>query len=136
MLDGDGHLWGGCSTSGAAGKLPGRVGDSPILGSGLYVEEGVGAAGATGLGENVMRHAAATRIVDRMGDGLHPQAACEEVLHQIAARDPRGYDLSICFIALDAQGRVGAAASSQRFPHAVGTAEHSEVRSVRNVTPR
>lgn len=120
-LDADGNISGGCSTSGAAGKLPGRVGDSPILGSGLYVDNAVGAAGATGLGENVMRYCASVRIVELMRQGLHPKDACEAVIHQIAAVDPQGYDLKINFIALDKQGRVGAASSSRKFPHAVTT---------------
>lgn len=135
-LDANGDLYGGCSTSGAGGKLPGRVGDSPILGAGLYLDNEVGAAGATGLGENVMRHCASMAIVELMRAGLHPQAACEEVLHRMAARDPAGYELSICFIALDKQGRVGAAASNQRFPYAVTTPALSEVRHVEAVERR
>ncbi|MFT6108140.1 MAG: isoaspartyl peptidase/L-asparaginase-like protein (Ntn-hydrolase superfamily) [Planctomycetota bacterium] len=136
VLDVDGNLFGGCSTSGAGGKLPGRVGDSPILGSGLYVENGVGAAGATGIGENVMRYAASAMVVEFMRQGMDPQTACEEMIHRIAEHDPRGYDLSICFIALDVQGRVGAAASNSRFPFAVGTPEGSDIRNVPAVTPR
>lgn len=135
-LDENGDLAGGCSTSGAGGKLPGRVGDSPILGAALYVDNEVGAAGATGVGENVMRHCASMAIVELMRGGMHPQAACEEVLHRIARRDPLGYELSICFIALDKLGRVGAAASSQPFPYAVTTPESSEVLSVGPVERR
>ena len=129
-LDANGDIAGGCSTSGAGGKLPGRVGDSPILGAGLYVDNEVGAAGATGLGENMMRHCASVMIVEMMRQGMHPQAACEEVIHRMAARDPKGYELSACFIALDKHGRVGAAASSQVFPYAVGTREGSVMRKV------
>ena len=127
---------GGCSTSGAGGKLPGRVGDSPILGAALYVDDEVGAAGATGLGENVMRHCASYLVVELMREGMHPQAACEEAVHRIAAKDPRGYDLSVSFIALDKQGRYGAASSSQRFPYAVATSAGNEVLRVEKVTPR
>ncbi|MCP3919786.1 MAG: N(4)-(beta-N-acetylglucosaminyl)-L-asparaginase [bacterium] len=130
VLDANGDIFGGCSTSGAGGKLPGRVGDSPILGSGLYVDNAVGAAGATGLGENVMRHCATVRIVELMGQGMHPQAACEEVIHRIASLDPLGYDLDVCFIALDKSGRFGAAASNQNFPFAVGTLAASEMQTV------
>ena len=135
-LDAKGDLYGGCSTSGAGGKLPGRVGDSPILGAGLYLDNEVGAAGATGLGENVMRHCASAAIVELMRTGMHPQAACEEVMHRIAASDGLGYDLSICFIALDRQGRTGAASSGQRFPYAVTTPTASELRHVEQVTRR
>ena len=135
LLDAIGDLAGGCSTSGAGGKLPGRVGDSPILGGGLYVDNEVGAAGATGIGENVMRYCATFWIVECMRQGLHPQQACEEVLHRIARLDPRGYQLDICFIALDKQGRSGAAASNSRFPYAVTTATRSEVLHVDRVAP-
>ena len=136
LRDADGHLAGGCSTSGAGGKLPGRVGDSPILGAGLYVDDEVGAAGATGIGENVMRYSATCLIVERMRAGLSPQQACEEVVHHIARLDPRGYRLDICFIAVDKYGRVGAAASNQTFPFAVTTRDGSRVVEVVAVTPR
>lgn len=136
VRDKDGHLAGGCSTSGAGGKLPGRVGDSPILGSGLYVDEEVGAAGATGIGENVMRYCGTFLIVEFMRQGMTPQAACEEAVHRIARLDPRGYKLDICFVALDKTGRYGAAASNQKFPFAVATNGKSKVLTVEQVTPR
>lgn len=136
VLHADGSIAGGCSTSGAGGKLPGRVGDSPILGSGLFVDGEVGAAGATGIGENVMRYCATFQIVELMRSGMHPQVACEEVVHRIAAADPRGYQLDVCFIALDKVGRFGAAASNQTFPFAVATADGTQIQSVRAVVPR
>ena len=136
VLGPSGDIAGGCSTSGMAGKLPGRVGDSPILGSGLYVDNEVGAAGATGVGENIMRHCASRMIVERMRQGMHPQAACEAVLHEMAKNDPRGYALDACFIALDKQGRFGAAASNQVFPFAVAMPGSSEVRRVDAVVRR
>ncbi|MBK8975730.1 MAG: N(4)-(beta-N-acetylglucosaminyl)-L-asparaginase [Planctomycetes bacterium] len=136
VLDADGDVAGGCSTSGAGGKLPGRVGDSPILGAGLYVDNEVGAAGATGLGENIMRYCATFWIVELMRQGLHPQAACEEVIHRMARLDPRGYRLDACFIALDKAGRFGAAASNQRFPFAVATTASSDLLHVEPVAPR
>src|SRR5260221_2023627 len=91
----DGTIAGGCSTSGLAGKLPGRVGDSPILGSGLYVDNDIGAAGATGIGENVMRYCGSFMVVEYMRQGLHPQKACQETIRRIARQDPKGMDLSI-----------------------------------------
>jgi isoaspartyl peptidase/L-asparaginase-like protein (Ntn-hydrolase superfamily) len=135
-LDAAGNLCGGCSTSGAGGKTPGRVGDSPILGAGLFVDNEVGAAGATGLGENIMRHCASVMIVELMRAGLGPQAACEEAIHRMAARDPLGYELNACFIALDKEGRFGAAASSQDFPFAHGTRDGSQVTTVPRIEPR
>lgn len=127
VLGPDGHLAGGCSTSGLAGKLPGRVGDSPILGSGLYVDDEVGAAGATGVGENVMRYCATFMIVELMRQGLPPQAACEQAIRRIAREDPKGLNLSINFVALDKQGRFGAAGTDKGFQFAAATVESSGV---------
>lgn len=115
----NGDVFGGCSTSGLGYKLPGRVGDSPILGSGLYVDNEVGGAGATGIGENVMRYCGSFLVVEFMRQGLHPQDACIETIKRIARLDPRGFDLSINFIALDKQGRFGAAGTGQGFQYAV-----------------
>jgi isoaspartyl peptidase/L-asparaginase-like protein (Ntn-hydrolase superfamily) len=129
ILGSDGNLAGGCSTSGLAGKLPGRVGDSPILGSGLYVDNEVGAAGATGVGENVMRYCGSFLIVELMRQGLHPQTACERVIQRIARQDPKGLNLSINFIALDKQGRFGAAGTDKNFQFAAGTPRDSSVRA-------
>lgn len=136
IRDQDGHIAGGCSTSGAGGKLPGRVGDSPIFGAGLYVDEEVGAAGATGIGENVMRYCGSFLVVEFMRQGMAPQAACEEAVHRIARLDPRGYQLDICFIALGKSGDFGAAASNQKFPFAVVANGKSELLHVEQVTSR
>jgi N4-(beta-N-acetylglucosaminyl)-L-asparaginase len=127
VLAPDGHLYGGCSTSGWAYKLEGRVGDSPILGGGLYVDDEVGAAGATGLGENVMRYCGSYQVVEFMRQGMHPQDACEEILRRIARTDPKGFDLAINFIALDKRGRFGAAGTGTGFQYAVATGQFSRV---------
>jgi N4-(beta-N-acetylglucosaminyl)-L-asparaginase len=128
ILGADGTVAGGCSTSGLAGKLPGRVGDSPILGSGLYVDNEVGAAGATGVGENVMRYCATFRIVEYMRQGLAPEEACLETIRQIARVDPKPLaQLSINFIALDKKGRFGAAGTDGGFQFAVTTSNGSRV---------
>jgi len=123
----DGNLFGGCSTSGFGYKLPGRVGDSPIIGSGLYVDNEVGAAGATGLGENVMRYCGSFLVVELMRQGLHPQEACLETIRRIARLDPKGFDLAINFIALDKKGRFGAAGTGQGFQYAVTCDNFSKV---------
>lgn len=126
-LDRDGNLGGGCSTSGLAYKLPGRVGDSPILGGGLYVDNEVGAAGATGIGENIMRYCGSFLVVEYMRQGASPEEACLETIRRIARQEPEGADLSIHFVALDKQGRYGAAGTSQSFPYSVTTVDRSEV---------
>ena len=80
-MDHKGNISGGCSTSGLAFKMHGRVGDSPIIGAGLYVDNEMGAAVATGLGELVMRTLSAFLAVELMRQGATPQEACEESDH-------------------------------------------------------
>ena len=127
VLGADGNLAGGCSTSGYARKLPGRVGDSPIIGSGLYVDNEVGAAGATGLGENVMRHCGSFLVVEYMRQGMHPQEACLETIRRISKQEPAGKKLNISFVAIDKKGRYGAASSEKGFPYSVTTESSSQV---------
>lgn len=127
LLTPEGNIFGGCSTSGLGYKMPGRVGDSPIIGSGLYVENEIGAAGATGIGENVMRYCGSFMIVELMRQGRHPQEACVEAIQRIAKLDPKGFDLSINFIALDRQGRYGAAGTGTGFEYSVASASFSRV---------
>lgn len=128
MLDKEGNLFGGCSTSGWGYKLPGRVGDSPIIGSGLYVDNEIGAAGATGLGENVMRYCGSFLVVEYMRQGMHPEEACVEVIRRIAKKDPKGMDgLAINFLAINKEGEYGAAGSSNGFSYAVTLPNKSEV---------
>lgn len=121
-MDASGHIAGGCSTSGLAYKLPGRVGDSPILGGGLYVDGEVGAAGATGIGENIMRYCGSFAIVELMRSGMHPAAACKSVIERIAKSEKRPpADLHINFLAMDKQGRWGGAGTDREFQIAVVT---------------
>jgi isoaspartyl peptidase/L-asparaginase-like protein (Ntn-hydrolase superfamily) len=127
-LDADGNLFGGCSTSGWGYKIPGRVGDSPIIGSGLYVDNKIGAAGATGLGENVMRHCGSFLVVEMMRNGASPTEACEQAVNRIAELDPKNLDnLDINFIALSKSGEYGAAGTSKGFRYAVAHKDGSEV---------
>ena len=135
VLGANGDLAGGCSTSGWGGKLPGRVGDSPIIGSGLYVDNEVGAAGATGLGENVMRYCGSFLVVELMRQGLHPTEACLEAIRRIAKKDPKGMGISVSFVALDKQGRYGAAGSANGFQYAVTTRASSEIVTAPGVGP-
>jgi len=127
VLGADGNIAGGCSTSGLGKKLPGRVGDSPIIGSGLYVDNAVGAAGATGVGENVMRYCASFLIVEYMRQGMHPLEACLETIRRIAKVDPKGMNLNINFVALDKHGRYGAAGTDNGFQYSVTTPSRSQI---------
>ena len=134
MQTASGDIFGGCSTSGWGYKLPGRLGDSPIIGGGLYVDNEVGAAGATGLGENVMRYCGTFLVVEFMRQGLHPQEACLETIRRIARLDPKGFDLSINFIALDRKGRFGAAGTGTGFEYSVTCPAFSRVLQSPGVT--
>lgn len=129
VLGSDGNIAGGCSTSGLGGKHPGRVGDSPIIGGGLYVDNEVGAAGATGIGENVMRYCATFMIVEFMRQGMDPEEACLAVIHRILKTERGDQNPSINFVALDKSGRHGAAGTNRGFRYAVTSAGESVVRS-------
>ena len=127
-LGADGNLAGGCSTSGWGYKLPGRVGDSPIIGSGLYVDNEVGAAGSTGRGENVMRFCASFMVVEYMRAGMTPEEACVATIERVAKMDPiPAEELQINFIAIDKHGRYGAAGTGKGFEFAVTSGDTSKV---------
>lgn len=127
VLGANGEIAGGCSTSGWGGKLPGRVGDSPLIGGGLYVDNEVGAAGATGLGENILRYCGSFLVVELMRQGMSPEEACLEAVRRIARQDPKGAGVSVNFVALDKHGRAGAAGSARGFQYSVTTRESSRV---------
>ena len=123
----DGTIAGGCSTSGLSYKLPGRVGDSPIIGSGLYVDNDVGAVGATGIGENIMRFCGSFMVVELMRSGMHPVEACVETIRRIMRKHPPNTDLSINFVALNKNGDYGAAGTGQGFEFAAASPTFSKV---------
>lgn len=127
-VDEHGNVAGGCSTSGMGYKLPGRVGDSPILGSGLYVDNEVGGAGATGIGENVMRFCGSFMVVEAMRHGMTPSEACATTIRRIARLDGRPLsELHINFVAIDRGGIHGAAGTDKSFAYAATTADASAV---------
>ena len=127
-IDEDNNLYGGCSTSGWGFKVPGRVGDSPIIGSGLYVDNEYGAAGATGTGENVMRYCATFWIVQLMGQGMSPTDACKKVITEIARKDPLSLKkLAINFIAINKKGEHGGAGTSGGFVYATTDTAESKI---------
>jgi len=95
---------GGCSTSGTRYKLPGRVGDSPIIGAGLYLLPGIGAAAATGKGEEVMKVCGSFGVVENMRRGMEPKEAIADVLKEILRRRSGNADVDVSFIALRADG--------------------------------
>lgn len=124
-LDAQGRLAVGCSTSGLAFKSPGRVGDSPIIGAGLYVEQGVGAASATGVGELILRFSLSHLVVEEMRRGLSPQDACNAAIQRLVQADSRYTSMQVGVIALGQDGRTGAA-STRPPQHALSYAVASE----------
>ncbi|WP_422360628.1 isoaspartyl peptidase/L-asparaginase family protein [Reichenbachiella sp.] len=118
-LDADGNLSGGCTTSGAAWKLHGRVGDSPIIGAGLFLDNEVGAACATGLGEAVVRVAGSAMVVEMMRMGLNPTEACKRVVERIYEKHKDVKDLQVGFIALDKAGNYGGYSVHPGFNYAI-----------------
>jgi N4-(beta-N-acetylglucosaminyl)-L-asparaginase len=116
----DGHMAAGCTTSGMAFKMRGRVGDSPQAGCGLFIEKGVGAAASTGVGEEVTRIAGTARVVASMRAGMSPEAACREAVEHIARlRGDAIKGLQVGFLALNRGGEVGAFALLPGFTYAV-----------------
>lgn len=119
-MDADGRLGGACTTSGMAFKMRGRVGDSPLAGAGLWVEPGVGAATATGVGEDVVRVAGSHSVVEAMRAGVSPTEACRQVLERLVRlRGPALAGHQVALLALDTAGRAGGFALLPGFTYAV-----------------
>ena len=115
-----------CTTSGLAWKLPGRVGDSPLIGHGLYCDEKAGGAAATGVGEEVITVCGSYQVVEFMRQGMEPEEAARRVLQRILDRDPGGPPRMVGFIALRTDGLVGYAGTSQDFTATVSRNGHHE----------
>ncbi|TPE43916.1 isoaspartyl peptidase/L-asparaginase family protein [Pontibacter mangrovi] len=118
-LDANGDLAGACTTSGAAYKMHGRVGDSPIIGAGLFIDNEVGGATATGLGEAVMRTVGSHLVVELMRQGNSPEDACRLAVERIIAKQKDVKDLQVGFIALNKNGEYGAYCIHKGFNYAV-----------------
>ena len=119
-LDAHGNLSGSCTTSGAGFKMRGRLGDSPIIGAGLYVDNEVGAVVATGQGEDVIRVAGSSAVVEFMRQGKTPKEACKLVIERIRRiKKEKAKDIQVCFIAINNKGEYGAYALHNGFNYAV-----------------
>ena len=116
-IDKDGDIAGACTTSGLAYKMAGRVGDSPIIGSGLFLDNEVGGAVATGMGEEVLKTVGSFLIVELMRNGMTPQAACEEAIRRIVTKNNRYKDFQIAYIALNKAGEVGSYCIHEGFTY-------------------
>src|SRR5678815_1981949 len=121
-MDSFGNLRGSCTTSGAGFKMRGRVGDSPIIGAGLYVDNEVGACTATGQGEDVIRVAGSHSVVEGMRQGLSPEAACKKVIERIVKiKGTKAKDIQVAFLAVNKKGQVGSFAIHPGFEYAIRT---------------
>jgi len=126
-LDSSGNLAGACTTSGAAYKMHGRVGDSPIIGAGLYVDNEVGGACATGLGEAVIRAAGSAMVVEAMRNGMTPLEACQMVVNRIIKKEKDLKNLQVGFVALRKDGTYGSYCIYNGFNYAVTNAAGSQL---------
>jgi N4-(beta-N-acetylglucosaminyl)-L-asparaginase len=127
-LDNTGNLSGACTTSGMAYKMHGRVGDSPIIGAGLYVDGDVGAATATGVGEEMIRIAGSHTIVELMRQGRTAQEACEEAVKRVIKKHgEKAKDLNVAFLALSKDGEVGAYSTTNTFVYTITTPDKNNL---------
>jgi isoaspartyl peptidase/L-asparaginase-like protein (Ntn-hydrolase superfamily) len=127
-LDAKGNLSGACTTSGMAYKMHGRVGDSPIIGAGLYVDNEVGAATSTGMGEEVIRIVGCHLVVELMRQGKSPEDACREAVERILRKSPeRAKQLQVGFLALSKSGEYGAYCLQKGFTYAVHDASGNKL---------
>lgn len=113
--DDEGSFVAASSTSGWSFKQPGRVGDSPIVGAGIYADDEAGAAGATGWGEELWKACASFRVVEAMRSGLSAQEASEQTIRQMMRRQPKSREMACVVLALDKSGGFGAATSKGEF---------------------
>ena len=119
-LDASGNLSGACTTSGMAFKMRGRVGDSPIIGAGLFVDNEVGAATSTGVGEEVVRICGSHTVIELMRQGISPESACKKAVERIIKkRGAKATDMQVGFIALNTKGEFGGYALQKGFSYAV-----------------
>ena len=126
-IDSNGNLSGACTTSGLAYKMHGRVGDSPIIGAGLYVDNEVGAACATGVGEMVIRTVGSHLVVELMRQGKSPEEACKIAVERIIQRHKNIKGMQVGFLALNKQGQHGGYAIYEGFDYAMTDSKQEEL---------
>lgn len=127
-LDTSGNLSGACTTSGMAYKMRGRIGDSPIIGAGLYVDNEVGAATATGVGEEVIKIVGCHLVVELMRQGNSPEDACRLAVERIIKKSPvKAKEVQVGFLALNKNGEIGAYCLQKGFTYAVHDASGNKL---------
>ena len=121
-MDSNGNLSGACTTSGLAFKMHGRVGDSPIIGAGLFVDNEIGAATSTGVGEEVVRICGSHTVVELMRHGYPPEMACKKAVERIIKlRGDKAENLQVGFLALNKRGQFGGYSIQKGFDFCVQT---------------
>ena len=127
-IDKEGRISGACTTSGMGFKMPGRVGDSPIIGAGLFVDGDIGGAVATGTGELVMKTLGSFLVIELMRNGMSPSEACEQAVKRIAKKIPDYKKHQVGFIALSKSGEYGSYCIQPGFNFAVKTDSESQLK--------
>jgi N4-(beta-N-acetylglucosaminyl)-L-asparaginase len=129
-MDFNGDLSGAVTTSGMAYKIHGRVGDSPIIGAGLFVDNEIGAATSSGVGEEVIRICGTHLVVEFMRNGYSPEMACKKACERIVNRDrKKAATLQVGFLALNKKGEYGAYAIQKGFVFSVKSNVENEIHS-------
>ncbi len=132
-LDNNGDLSGACTTSGAAYKMSGRVGDSPIIGAGLYVDNEIGAATATGMGELMIKTVGCHLVVEMMRQGMSPAQACQAAVERIANKLGDYKDFQVGFLALNKAGEFGSYCIQSGFNYAVTDKKGSKLLDAKSI---
>ena len=128
-----GDLAGACTTSGWAYKMHGRVGDSPIIGAGLFVDNEIGCAAATGLGEEVIKTTGSFLVVELMRQGYDPTKACEEALNRVIKAHNGKPDFQIGYIALRKDGEIGSACLKWSFEYALARGGENKLHKIKGL---
>ena len=128
-----GDLAGACTTSGWAYKMHGRVGDSPIIGAGLFVDNEIGCAAATGLGEEVIKTTGSFLVVELMRQGYDPTKACEEALNRVIKAHNEKPDFQIGYIALRKDGEIGSACLKWSFEYALARGGENKLHKIKGM---
>jgi N4-(beta-N-acetylglucosaminyl)-L-asparaginase len=135
-MDAQGNLSGSCTTSGMGFKMRGRLGDSPIIGAGLFVDNEVGACTATGQGEDVIRISGSHTVVELMRQGLSPEAACKKAIERIVKiKKEKAKEIQVAFLALNKKGEPGYFAIQKGFSYAVKNASIEKLIAVKSWYP-
>lgn len=132
-LDHNGDLSGACTTSGAAFKMSGRVGDSPLIGAGLYVDNDIGAATATGMGELMIKTVGCHLVVEMMRQGMNPELACKAAVDRIAKKLGDYKKFQVGFLAINKAGEYGSYCIQSGFNYAVTDKSGSDMQDAKSI---